>query len=63
MRFKVVFWPMLDRTFAIVSTLHEGRGSGWESHQQYDLKTKGTDPWPLADLLRELADQMDASQF
>jgi hypothetical protein len=59
MRYRVVFYPMLEETLAVVRTSFD---TAFDREARYDrtlmLKTKG-DSWKLPDLLRELSDQLE----
>lgn len=62
-RYRVIFYPMLNQTLAVVATMQDDDYGERIELQQYALKTFGEDPWPVAHLLRELADRIDAQQF
>jgi hypothetical protein len=59
MRYKIVLWPIMGETLAVVSTLYDHYERGTNYTVRYQLKTRGPD-WDLQGFLRELADQIDA---
>lgn len=63
MRYRVVFYPMVGQTLAVVSRNYDDDQGSRFTTESYVLKTLGDEPWPLPDMLRELADQMSASEF
>lgn len=63
MRYKVLLWPLLDQTLAVVTTSYDQKAEAAVQYKrQIELKTKGPD-WDLPGLLRELADRLDESAF
>jgi hypothetical protein len=58
MRYRVVLYPMLHQTLAVVSTTYDNDESERVYTNTYTLKTHGEGPWPLSELLRELSDQL-----
>jgi hypothetical protein len=47
MQYKIVFWPLIDQTLAVVSNMRESGNDGWETHHTYTLKTLGSVAWPI----------------
>jgi len=62
-RYRINFYPMVNQTLATVSTTHDDELGERVYQRQYVLKTFGEDPWPVAHLLRELGDQVEADEF
>jgi hypothetical protein len=63
LRYRIVFYPMLNQTLASVATTTDDDFGERVDQRVYPLKTFGEDAWPVAHLLRELADRLDADQF
>jgi hypothetical protein len=61
MNIRIVLWPLIDQTLAIVSTRYDQFGHITNYQTQHQLKTEGPD-WKLPDLLRELADQLGETE-
>jgi len=59
MRYKIVIYPLLNSSLAIISTAFDDSMSHNSRYgRTITLKTKGTD-WDLPGYLREIADQLD----
>lgn len=63
LRYRLLFYPLVGQTLATVSTLFDDPDSERVYTRTYTLKTLGDEAWPVAMLLRELADKIDAEEF
>ena len=61
--YRCLFYPMVNQTLATVVTQTDDDYGTHFDQRAYTMKTFGDDPWPVAHLLRELADQLEAKEF
>jgi hypothetical protein len=62
MQHRVIMYPMYEETLVVTGLRHDNMENGVDTTNHYTLKTTRAQAWPLPDLLRELATQIEWGQ-